>query len=86
VGESSGGQDHPYSVVRGIAEAAGDPAVELDDAVDRFGAAVVGSAGPEVGQGNCSLQARRVRPRRAISGMGQEGNVASTWVAERSCW
>lgn len=50
VGEPSGGQDHPESVVAGVAEAARDAAVEFDDAVDCFGAAVVGSAGGEVGQ------------------------------------
>ena len=50
MGEPSGGQDHSESVVGGVAEAAGDASVEFDDAVDRFGAAVVGSAGGEVGQ------------------------------------
>jgi hypothetical protein len=33
-----------------VAEAAGDAAVELDDAVDGFGASVVGPLGSEVGQ------------------------------------
>jgi len=33
-----------------VAEAAGDGAVQLDQAVDRFGAAVAGAAGVEVGQ------------------------------------
>lgn len=33
-----------------VAEAASDAAVELDEAVDRFGAAVAGAAGVEVGQ------------------------------------
>src|SRR5215213_2536413 len=50
VGEPSGGQDHSESVVCRVAEAAGDPSVEFDDAVHGFGAAVVGSAGGEVGQ------------------------------------
>ena len=50
VGEPSRGQDHSESVVGGVAEAAGDPPVEFDDAVDRFGAAVVGAAGGEVGE------------------------------------
>jgi hypothetical protein len=50
VGQLPGGQDHSESVVVGVAEAAGDAAVELDDAVHGFGAAVVGSAGGEVGQ------------------------------------
>jgi hypothetical protein len=50
VGEPSCGQDHPKSVVGGVAEPAGDAAVEFDDAVDGFGAAVVGSGGGEVGQ------------------------------------
>src|SRR5829696_1771137 len=50
VGEPSGGQDHSESVVCRVAEAAGDPSVEFDDAVNGLGAAVVGSAGGEVGQ------------------------------------
>jgi hypothetical protein len=33
-----------------VAEAAGNAAVEFDEAVDRFGAAVVRAAGVEVGQ------------------------------------
>jgi len=37
-------------VVVAVAEAAGDAAVELDESVDRFGAAVVGAAGLEVGR------------------------------------
>jgi hypothetical protein len=41
VGESSGGEDHPESVVGRVAEAAGDAAVQLDDPVDGFGASVV---------------------------------------------
>jgi hypothetical protein len=98
VGKPSGCQDHSESVVRGAAEAAGDPAVEFDDAVDRFGAAVAGASGGEEAR-NCSFQARSVRPRRAISGMGQLGNDSSTftamarpsarllvWYADRSCW
>ena len=50
MGELSGGQDHSESVVGRVAEAAGDTAVEFDDPVDGFGAAVVGAAGGEVGQ------------------------------------
>ena len=50
MGELSSGQDHSESVVGGVAEAAGDSAVEFDDPVDRLGATVVGSAGGEVGQ------------------------------------
>ena len=48
--ESSGGQEHAEAVVGQVAVAAGEAAVELDDAVDGFGAAVVGSAGGEVGE------------------------------------
>ena len=50
MGELSGGQDHPESVVGGVAEAAGDAAVEFDDAVDGFGTAVAGPSGGEVGE------------------------------------
>jgi hypothetical protein len=59
--EASGGQDHSQPVVGGVAEAAGDPSVEFDDAVDGCGAAVAGPVGGEVGR-NWSFQARRVRP------------------------
>jgi hypothetical protein len=37
-GQVSRGQDHSESVVEWVAEAAGDAAVEFDDAVDGFGA------------------------------------------------
>jgi hypothetical protein len=50
VGESAGGEDHLEPVVGWVAEASGDAAVELDDAVDGFGAAVAGASGGEVGQ------------------------------------
>lgn len=38
------------SVVLAVAEAAGDAAVELDQAVDALGATIAGAAGVEVGQ------------------------------------
>ena len=38
--ESSGGEEHWEEVVVSVAVAAGEAAVELDDAVDRFGATV----------------------------------------------
>jgi hypothetical protein len=41
VGELAGGEDHPQPIVGGVAEAAGDAAVQLDDPVDGFGASVV---------------------------------------------
>ena len=56
-----------------VAEAAGDAAVELDEAVDRLGAAVVGAAGVEVGQ-NASRHCFRVFPSRFISGIGRVSN------------
>ena len=49
-GEASGGEEHSESVVVEVAVAAGEAAVEFDDSVDGFGAAVVGVAGGEVGQ------------------------------------
>lgn len=41
--ESAGGQQHAQTVVLAVAVAARQAAVEFDEAVDRFGAAVVGS-------------------------------------------
>ena len=49
-GESAADEEHPESVVVAVAEAAGDAAVELDEAVDRLGPAVVRAVGVEVGQ------------------------------------
>src|SRR5690606_15958829 len=48
--ESSGDEEHAEAVVGQVAVAAGQAPVELDDAVHGLGAAVVGSAGGEVGQ------------------------------------
>ena len=56
--------------------------MEFDQAVDGFGAAVVGAAGVEVAE-ELSAHCRRVRPRRAISGIGQLANVSRTWIAIR---
>jgi hypothetical protein len=50
VSESAADEQHAQPVVLAVAETAGNAAVELDEAVDRFGAAVVGTAGVEVGQ------------------------------------
>src|SRR3954468_9116407 len=47
---ASGDEEHAESVVVAVAEAAGDAAVEFDEAVDGFGAAVAGAVGVEVGQ------------------------------------
>src|SRR3954451_15270216 len=47
---ASGDEEHAEAVVVAVAEAAGDAAVEFDEAVDGFGAAVAGAAGVEVGQ------------------------------------
>jgi hypothetical protein len=43
-----------------VAEAAGDAAVEFDQAVDGFGAAVVRAAGVEVGQERCAPLLQRL--------------------------
>ena len=40
VGESAGGEEHAEPVVLAVAVAAGEASVQLDDPVDRFGAAV----------------------------------------------
>jgi len=98
VGKSASDEEHAEAVVVAVAEAAGDAAVELDEAVDGFGAAVVCAGGGEVDQ-------ERLAPllqgpaRRAISGIGQDENEAITcsairrpsagvswWNAERSSW
>ena len=39
-GEAAGGEEHAEAVVVSVAVAAGEAAVELDDAVDRLGTAV----------------------------------------------
>jgi hypothetical protein len=48
--ESSGGQEHSEAVVVSVAVAAGQAAVELDDPVDGFGAAIRCALRGEVGQ------------------------------------
>src|SRR5690625_516944 len=48
--ESAGCEEHAEAVVGEVAVAAGEAAVELDDAVDGLGAPVVGPVGGEVGQ------------------------------------
>ncbi len=53
--ESSADEQHAESVVVAVAEVAGDAAVEFDEAVDGFGAAVVGAAGVVVGQERFAL-------------------------------
>ena len=65
-----------------LREAAGDAAVEFDQAVDGFGAAVVGAGGVEVGQERVR-HCFRVLPRRAISGIGQVGKLARIFSASR---
>ena len=48
--EPAGDQEHAESVVLEVAEPTGDVAAELDDPVDRFGAAVACAVGVEVRQ------------------------------------
>ena len=48
--ESSADEEHAEAVVVAVSESAGDAAVEFDEAVDGFGAAVGRAAGFEVGQ------------------------------------
>lgn len=43
-------EEHPQPIVVAVAEAAGDAAVELDEAVDRFGSAVARTVGVEVAE------------------------------------
>jgi hypothetical protein len=81
--EASGDEEHAGAVVVAVAEAAGDAAVEFDEAVDGFGAAVAGAAGVEVGQEGY-LHCRNVLPRRLISGIGQDGNAAMIFSARAS--
>lgn len=71
-------EEHAEAVVLDVREASGDAAVELDEAVDRLGAAV-GGAGVEVGQ-------ERVLP--LAQGPAQPGEVprfsaAFMWAAAR---
>lgn len=78
--EAAGDQEHPESVVVEVAVAACDASVQLDDAVDGLRAAAVGAFGREVAQVG-GLPRRRVRPRRAISTIGQNAKVATTFSA-----
>src|SRR3954470_2480673 len=48
--EAATDEEHAEAVVVAVAEAAGDAAVEFDESVDGFGAAVAGAGGVEVGQ------------------------------------
>jgi hypothetical protein len=48
MGEAAGGEEHAGAVVVAVAVAAGEAAVQFDDAVDRFGAAVVRATDGEV--------------------------------------
>jgi hypothetical protein len=48
--ESAGDEKHPESVVVSVSEASGYAAVEFDEAVDGFGAAVAGAVGVEVAE------------------------------------
>ena len=50
VGECSADEEHAEAVVVWVAEASGYAAVEFDEAIDGFGAAVVRSAGVEVAE------------------------------------
>ena len=50
VGESAAGEEHVELVVVWVAESSCDSSLEFDQSVDRFGAAVAGAAGVEVGQ------------------------------------
>jgi hypothetical protein len=61
-----------------VAEAAGNAAVEFDEAVDRFGAAVVRAAGVEVGQERLAPLLERLAVS-LISGIGQVGSDARTF-------
>ena len=47
-GEAAGGEEHAEAVVVPVAIAAGEAPVQLDDSVDRLGAAVVRAPGREI--------------------------------------
>lgn len=49
-GESAGDEEHAESAVVAVGEAACDAAVQFEEAVDRFGAAVICASGIQVGQ------------------------------------
>jgi hypothetical protein len=50
-GNLRGYEEHAQSIVVSVLKAAGDAAVEFDESVDRFGAAVAGAGGVEVENG-----------------------------------
>ena len=58
--ESSADEEHAEAVVVAVSESAGDAAVEFDEAVDGFGAAVGRAAGFEVGQERGSWAVSRI--------------------------
>lgn len=63
-----------------VAEAAGDAAAEIDDPVDRLGAAVARAVGVEVGQ-ECCPPAPQSLPSCAPSGIEQIGSVSMRFSA-----
>ena len=66
-------EEHAEAVVVAVAEASGDAAVEFDEAVDGFGAAVAGAVGVEVGQ-------ERAAP--AAQGLAQAGDLGN-WAGRQ---
>src|SRR5690606_11044058 len=73
-GEAAGGEEHAEAIIVAVAEAAGEASVEFDDPVHGFGAAVVRSAGGEVGQ-ECGLP--------AAQGAAQAGDLGDRAGVER---
>jgi len=74
------GKHDPEPITTEISEAMGESADLLDDQVDGLGAAVADTVGVEVGE-HWVRHARRVRPSRATSGIGQEGKLSRTLTA-----
>ena len=91
-------EEHPEPVVVAVAEAAGDAVVELDEAVDGFGAAVVRAGGGEVGQERLAplLQAPAEAGDLGDRAVGNEARTCSAiwapsvrsvvWNASRRYW
>lgn len=79
VGQSAVDQEHAKSIVIAVAEAAGDAAVEPDQSVDRFGTAVAGAAGVEVGQEGLA-PLLRVLPSRSKHGVSTSTTSRRPWL------
>src|SRR4051794_25377306 len=90
-------EERAESVVVAVAKAAGDAPVELDQSVDRFGAAVARTVGVEVAEERlppllqgapepCDLRDRTGRLVSTVSARRRPAAWVSWWKQARTCW